>query len=102
MIYAWLHFVLAMLQTFGNRSAHFVRISFSLMFVRSVRFQIFACKHANLKLSIPLSSNDVPFIVLHDHLDAVVLLVVGVGLNGAMALNDTVLNMRILTDIYII
>ena len=72
------------------------------MFVSSSKSYKTLCKHMFVRLFVALSSDDVPLIVLHDHLDSVVLLVVGVGLNGAMALNDAVLNMRVIADVYII
>ena len=45
---------------------------------------------------------NVPLIILNNNLDAVVLFVVGVGLDGAVALHDTVLNMCIVPYIHII
>ena len=56
MIYGLLRFALAILQEFGNRSAHFARIAFFLILVRFVNYQVILRKRNHLIISSPISS----------------------------------------------
>jgi hypothetical protein len=47
-------------------------------------------------------SNYISLIVFNYHLDAILFLIVRVGLDGSMALNNAVLDVRIVSDIHVI
>ncbi len=55
-----------------------------------------------MTLSPNIISQYIPFIIFHHYLDAVVLFVIRVSLDGSVALNDAVLNMRIVSDVNVI